>query len=319
MAQTIRIVDCTNFNQTAPRNHKKCLVQEAIPTTVETSFSRYEVLDKPFRTVYFDLDGIPDDENAENVPDEFVKAWFAFMKRSECVITDADDIKYVRTKNHASPTHKGFSSHVICYELQMTVYDLRDSVIMFGLTEEGQRFKEYVDTCVYSRVRLFKLPNFIGIPMNDPNNYHHMDERDSDPTHYIIQIYSSAQQKKTIEAIFTVPENARKAATIRSQNNAIEIVKQLKEIKQAIVDPEQHKLNEEKEKVDKLIKGLFESSKVSEHDKQILRSFVEKSQNAPMSVKGLCRIILNKNNLTEDDVIMNVVDNEDSDQDGDEE
>lgn len=317
MAQTIRIVDCTNFNQASRRNHKNCLIQDAIPSTVETSFSRYEVLNIPFRTVYFDLDGIPDDENAENVPDEFVQAWFAFMKKSKFI--KQDNIKYVRTKNHASPTHRGFSSHVICYELQMHVCDLRDSVIMFGLTEEGKRFKDFVDTCVYSKYRLFKLPNFIGIPMNDPNNYHHMDERDSDPTHYIIQLYDSKHPKKTILAHFTVPEDARKAATIRSQNDRTEIVKQLKEIKQAIVDPEQHKLNEEKEKVDKLIKGLFESSKVSEHDKQILRSFVEKSQNAPMSVKGLCRIILNKNNLTEDDVIMSAdnesnVDNESNDE-----
>lgn len=301
----IKIVDCTAYNQTAPRNHKACLVQDAIPTTVETSFSRYEVLDKSFRTVYFDLDGIPDDENAENVPDEFVRAWFAFMKKSKFVKTDIDDIKYVRTKNHASPTHKGFSSHVICYEVKMHIFDLRDSVIMFGQTEEGQRFKDYVDTCVYSSVRLFKLPNFIGIPMIDPNNYHQMDERDSDPMHYIIQIYDHEHRKKTIDANFKVPEEVRKTATIRSQTREIEIVKYLKEIKQVIVEPQQHKLNEENKKVDELIKGLMRSSKVSEHDKELLRKFVERKQDNSTPAKYLCRIIMNKNNLTEDDVIVN--------------
>jgi hypothetical protein len=297
----MRIVDCTDFKQSGPRNHKWCSTLDAIPETVETSFSRYEVLNCPRRTVYFDLDGIPDDENAENVPDEFVHAWFAFMKKSKFI--KGDDIKYVRTKNHASPTHKGFSSHVICYELEMHIHDLRDSVIMFGLTEEGKRFKDYVDTCVYSKVRLFKLPNFIGIPMNDPNNYHHMDERDPDPSHYIIQLYNYRHHKKKVIARFSVPEEARKAATIRSQNNQIEIVKHLKEITQAIADPQQHKLNKVKEKVDKLIKGMMENSKVSEHDKELLRKFVERKRNDPLSAKGLCRIIMNKNNLTEDDVI----------------
>jgi ferredoxin-thioredoxin reductase catalytic subunit len=278
------------------------LVQDAIPATVETSFSRYEVLNGKYRTVYFDLDGIPDDENAENVPDEFVHAWFAFMKKSKFI--KGDDIKYVRTKNHSSPTHKGFSSHVICYELQMNIYDLRDSVIMFGLTEEGQKFKDFVDTCVYSKVRLFKLPNFIGIPMDDPNNYHHLDERDPDFTHYIIQIYYDFNRPRIrINARFSVPEEARKAATIRSRDDLTAIINQFKEITQAIADPQQHKLNKEKEKVDKLIKGLMENSKVSEHDKELLRKFVERKRDDPLSAKGLCRIIMNKNNLTEDDVI----------------
>ena len=303
----ILVVDCTEYNQTAGRNHKNMIVNDVIPKTVETSFSRYEVLRNPVRTIYFDIDGVPDDEHAESFPDEFVKAWAKFMKKSG-FLKDTD-IKYVRTKNHSSVSHKGFSSHVICYELEMNVYELRDSVIMFGLTEEGRRFKDYVDTCVYSSLRLFKLPNFIGIPMTDPNNYHQMDERDPNPLHYIIQTYCS---KKRVKAHFDVPYEAKKAAMKLSQTNQIEIVKQLRDIKQAIVNPQAQKMKEYKENVDKLMKALIENPKVSEHDKGLLKRFIEKTQNDPITAKGLCRIIINKNKLSETELLASD-DSDDSD------
>ena len=51
-----------------------------------------------------------------------------------------------------------------------------------------------------------------------------------------------------------------------------------------------------------LIDRLMCSPKVSEYDKCLLRKFVERTRDDTESAKGLCRIIMKKNNITENDV-----------------
>lgn len=185
-ATTIEVVDCTDFKQCKREAYKHIPIETAFSfEKPELTFSRYEILRNPVRKVFYDLDGIPDNEEGHALPLQFIEAIEAFIRAN--TNENFEPFKYVITTNHNSTAHVGFSAHIIVWNHVMNCDNLTRVLVAFKHTAAGEKFAKYVDGCVYSSLRLFKLPNFIGIPMNDKENYHRPDPRDNTLEHYIIQ------------------------------------------------------------------------------------------------------------------------------------
>lgn len=293
---SVLVVDCTDFTGNTANNYKLVPVNQAFPMTPELKFSRYEVLRESIRKIYFDIDGMPEAEDVEDKPDKFVKAWGDFMVLSGFL--EHNDLKWVKTLNHHSTNHKGFSAHVIVWNYQMNTTDLKNSVIMFLETEQGREFREYVDVAVYSSLRLFKLPNFIGIPMTDVNNYHTMDPRDNDMRHYLIQDLTDTTQ---IVAHFKVPRNLRrKAKQISPAGNVIfykKMVEALDELRQVFVDKHKTENIIKADEVENELNQLLLNDTISESDKIILRRYTPLDENKLAIVNNLCRLVKQKYRL----------------------
>ena len=301
----VLVVDCTDFNQNTPRNYKELDIHQAIPQTPITTFSRYEVLRESERRVYFDIDGVPEGEDVEQLPDRFVKAWAKFMKQQGFL--EDENIRFVKTINHNSSTHEGFSSHIICYDYRMEMNALRNSVIMFVNTEEGKEFEPYVDTVVYSRIRLFKLPHFIGIPMNDINNFHELDPRDNDSTHYIVQY---TKETELLRAKFRVPKTLRKKAKCTSEPNFqfyAQVAKHLDELTQVLIDKQKADRIYSVEELTKILIPLIRNEKLSEADKARLSRYIPINTEKAAIIVSLCRLVKQKYRLTDEELAKTAV------------
>lgn len=296
----VLIVDCESFDQASRRNYKLINFTDAIPEQPELKFSRYEVLNKPVRRVYFDFDGIPDVPENYDLPDRFVAAWIEFMKGSNgnnSVMTEERN-EYVKTTNHASQVHSGFSSHIIMYNYKMHINDLKKSVIMLTNSPQGQEFADYVDTVVYSSMRLFKLVNFIGIPMTDLNNYHRMDPKDSNFEHYIIQRTENTQH---LYYTAKVPLSIRRSVKQISQPQTGQLTKEISDailtLKNIFVERQPMYYNEDEQT--KQLNALLTCDKVSEFTKNKLRKYIPvKPENKP-TIASLISLIKNKYKITD--------------------
>lgn len=108
----------------------------------------YEVLDKPIRRVYLDIEGI-DMETSES------------HKLVRKIISDFEDFTGVRTirpfvtYNAGSTSHPGHSYHVIFWE-GINYQLLKNIVIAFKQLHPD--YGTYIDESVYSVIRLFRLP-----------------------------------------------------------------------------------------------------------------------------------------------------------------
>ena len=298
-ANDITIVDCDDFTRSSKKYHKKIDINEAIPSTVITKFSRYEVLDEIERRVHFDLDGIPFGLNAETMPDRFVRGWAHFMHVKG--ILDNENIKYVKTTNYHSLTHEGFSSHIICYEYKMGYTELKASVILFVNTEEGKEFKPYVDTAIYSSMRLFKLPHFIGIPMTNEDNYHELDPMDHDTTHYIVQYTKDAALLVGRNKLI-VPKGLRKTCLKHSGPKYEKIAKTLEEIKQIFVDKQHANRIYSSEELNEMLMTLINHPRLKENDKARLSCYIPVNLEKSAIIISLCQLVKHKYNFTEDDL-----------------
>ena len=66
---------------------------------------------------------------------------------------------------------------------------VKQHTLLLGFLSEfegAEKYKDYIDTSVYSGRQLFKLPHFIGLPMVDPENYHCMTDTEN-KSDYVIQ------------------------------------------------------------------------------------------------------------------------------------
>lgn len=172
----ITIIDCKqSYTEASPRNYKKVSLQSVIDEisdrTVHTDKSRYEVLREPERRIYFDIEGIPEDK--PEMISEIVGKLDAYLKSIRLI---DHDLKYALTYNSGSLTHKGLSYHLILPEYKMNVKVIRNLVIAFTHSDFGKDYIEYIDSSVYSSIRLFKLPYYIGMTREsidtNPDNHH---------------------------------------------------------------------------------------------------------------------------------------------------
>lgn len=178
----ITVVDVTNFNQASPRNYKQIPLADAIPAIPCTEYSRYEVLQQKIRKLYFDLDGIPNDD--AKLLRDFIEDYNRYLINKEII---TDPIEFVATINTNSSNHPGIGSHIIAKSITMDAAKQHTLLLAFLSEFEGaEKYKKYVDTSVYSGRQLFKLPHFIGLPMINLENYHCMTDTEN-RTDYIIQ------------------------------------------------------------------------------------------------------------------------------------
>jgi len=297
----IIVVDCEDFGQASPRRYKEISINEAIPIIPELKYSRYEVLNKPVRKVYFDFDGIPDTPENQNLPDRFIEKWVQFMNSYNSSTKNIleNNAVYVKTTNHDSQVHNGFSSHVIMYKLSMSVQDLKKSVLMFTNTEEGKEFIDYVDTVVYSKLRLFKLPNFIGIPMTNMNNYHRLDPKDNNLEHYIIQEILHTYR---INYNVKVPKTVRRATRLISKPQTTQLTKEISDalltLKNIFVERQPMYYNSDEQT--KTLNVLIAQDGISELTKNKLRKYLPiKPENKP-AVASLINLVKSKYKITDE-------------------
>ena len=293
MAKVI-VFDCTEFTQNSRQKYKEIEASEAIPATPELSFSRYEVLESSNRKVHFDFDGLPDTPEGEQIPDRFVSAWTQFMIKSGFL--QNENTKYVKTSNHHSTAHEGFSSHVICYEYSMHFTCLKNSIIMFVNSDEGKEFEPYVDTAIYSSLRLFKLPNFIGLPIGNNENYHRLDPNDNNPAHYLIQLTEGTTQ---IQAHFKIPKTLAKKAKRFSQDNRVfykQMVVALQELRNVFV--EKRSIDYDENELTKKLESLIANENVSQDDKARLQKYLPVQKDRTPIVASLIHLVEQKYNIT---------------------
>lgn len=178
----ITIIDTTTYAHCSPRNYKQIPVEDVIPKEPCLTYSRYEVLQQKIRKVYFDFDGIPND-NAMLIV-SFIDDYNMYIVSKKYV---KEPIEFVYTVNSESPNHPGVGSHIIAKSASMDA--TKQHAILLGFLNEypnADKYKAYLDTSVYSVRQLFKLPHFIGLPMVNTENYHRMLDAEN-PTDYIIQ------------------------------------------------------------------------------------------------------------------------------------
>lgn len=164
-------VDATDFSQCSPSKYKttRCM-NELVPETPCLEYSRYEVLQQRIRKIYFDIDGIKDDDFS--IVRNFADSYNEFMMSKGYI---KEPIDFACTINSASTNHSGLSSHIVAVKSSMDV-EKQHAVLLEFLSEYpgADKFRDYVDTSVYSKRQLFKLPHFIGLPMGNMDNYHHV-------------------------------------------------------------------------------------------------------------------------------------------------
>ena len=199
----ISIVNCTEFAQCRKDMYETIPIESAFSfDSVERNFSRYEVLSNTIRKLYFDIDGIPLTD--ENLVHEFMREYEEFFKtKIKNISSDfTEPFKYVITSNKNSSTHPGLSYHIIVWNYCMYYLDQKRILSIFKNSSAGTKYIQYIDTSVYSSLRLFKVPNFIGIPIDaNPENYHRPDASDKNISHYIIQDTSNTKQLHIIDGI----------------------------------------------------------------------------------------------------------------------
>ena len=178
----ITVIDTTSYGHCSPRNYKQITIESAIPEEPCLEFSRYEVLQQKIRKMYFDLDGIPDD-NAKLLHD-FIEDYNAYLISKEII---SEPIDFVSTLNANSANHPGIGAHIIARAHTMDA--VKQHTLLLGFLSDfdgAEKYKPYLDTSVYSTRQLFKLPHFIGLPMINDQNYHCMIDTEN-RTDYIIQ------------------------------------------------------------------------------------------------------------------------------------
>lgn len=287
------VVDCTDYTQSSAKNYKELSLSQVIPDDVITLFARFEILQYNRRRIYLDIDGVPITPECEDLPDRIFLAWCKWMN-AYTKSNKFDDCKYVKTTNYKSTTHEGFSSHIICWNKSCSMTDLKDSLILFTNSPEGKQYAKYIDLSVYSSLRLFKLPNFIGIPMTDNDNYHRMDPRDTNKEHYIIQHDTDTEY---LQFRCAVPKTLRRKAKkqiISPTNGAFyaQLFQAMDEFRQIFVEKKSKAYDDSK--IDNQIKQLIEHPTVSESDKNRLRKYQPIHHEQAAMAESLVKLVCSK-------------------------
>ena len=206
----ITIIDVNNsFNEASRKNWKKVpiinLVEDMNKKTVNTTVSRYEILNSRMRKVYFDIEKIPADQ-PDLINEIIVKLQKFYQDKLKL-----ESIKEVHTLNTGSKTHEGLSYHLIFPEICVDYSKQKIGVVEFVNSEEGSQYKDYIDTSVYSSIRLFKLPYYIGITNSgldtNTDNYHRIITGDS-----VDFLISAVSNTKRYYPVFHVSSEAMKLA-----------------------------------------------------------------------------------------------------------
>jgi hypothetical protein len=138
-------------------------VQDALKDVTNKETCSLEVLTKPIRRIYMDIENIPRDK--PYLIYSIINRFHKFMKFT--------DTNYCLTQNNNSTRHDGLSYHII-YPYIMNVGDMRKAIIMF--MTKNTEYETFIDYSVYDFVRLFRLPMNGRVMGNGINNddYHNI-------------------------------------------------------------------------------------------------------------------------------------------------
>ena len=115
-----------------------------------TGRSVFEVIRTEEHKIFLDLEKIPVSQ-----PDTYQEIIDNFMEFADL---NKQKTGYVVTHNKGS-SHQGLSYHVI-FNVSITKFNLRCLVNQFK--EHYPQYKDYVDSTIYTRNRLFRLPEQVG-------------------------------------------------------------------------------------------------------------------------------------------------------------
>lgn len=176
----ITVVDITDYTQNRYKNYKSIRMEEAIPANVCLDYSRFEILRQTMRRLYIDIDGVKG-VNDDSYVKEFIKLFNKFIISSGYA---KEPIEFVYTTNFNSAAHPGAGYHLFAKSVQMNY--TKNRLLLAEFINENPQYSKTVDFSIYSNKQLYKMPNFIGIPMVNPMNYHTMVDP-SNPLLYIVQ------------------------------------------------------------------------------------------------------------------------------------
>lgn len=138
-----------NYNYASIDNFVKLI------STKNISSSIFEVLRNEDLKIFFDIEKIPKDQTNfiyDIIGD--LKTWFAKETKQE--LGD-----FILTFNKDSNNHEGLSYHIIFFEWFTNMNNIRN--LLNNFLEEHSEYVPYMDGSVYSKDRLFKSINQIGV------------------------------------------------------------------------------------------------------------------------------------------------------------
>lgn len=244
------------FRENKTTNYKTYnSIPECLEEVLNKSTASYEVLDKEERKLYFDIENIPKDK-PELIND---------------IIRDINkvlgkDIKYHLSFNQYSKTHLGLSYHLV-YDCIMDYKDMK--ILSFYIKDSFPDYEFYIDSSVYSRVRLFRLP-LNGKPNNvtiDNEDVHKIVSEDDTINNFFIQNVEGLETFNLPDEIKSfnvseyykklylkpIPENFKHSAGVNEIKELVE--KRLDNLEQTI--NQLVKSNEEMAKTNKLLMELL--------------------------------------------------------------
>lgn len=180
-------------------------------TKITTNVSRFEIIGNEC-IPYFDIEGIPkdkDDKYIIKVTNDLMKTMNEHAKHKFTY--------FCITQNLHSLSHEGKSYHVYFPQFR-TFRDEMKKFVNYYVDSKLEGY-EYIDTSVYSRGRLFRLPYQKGVNKRKDMNtierrqidYHYIIYGLGDPSNYII---SDVEGKEMI-SFLTIPQ---KYAKMKSKN-----------------------------------------------------------------------------------------------------
>lgn len=135
------------YAENTPARHRQYeTLEELIADIHDPNDCVYEVLDKPMRRIYMDLECIETEDHARIVS-RIIQEFKEF--------TGIKAAHYI-TFNAGSKGHPGASYHVV-FDAKAN-YILQKNIIL-AFKHIHQEYKNYIDESVYSVFRLFRLPN----------------------------------------------------------------------------------------------------------------------------------------------------------------
>ena len=199
--EMITVVDCYySYTEAKQRNYRKYNIKDVVDAwknhAVISNVSRYEILKELIRRIAFDIEKIPTDQ--PELIYQIIKDLQRFLvDKGVC----KEPPKYVLTFNSGSKNHEGLSYHLIFYEYSMHYNVQRALVLAFVNSDYGNKYIEYIDCTLYSSVRLFKLPYYIGIIKangemqldTNKDNYHRIMTKDVPESAFVIQYTKDAK------------------------------------------------------------------------------------------------------------------------------
>ena len=178
----IRIISIKDsFEESRPKNYKTItseILYDSSLKSLNLKTTVYEVLKHTDTIKFFmDIEGIPKTE--ENLILVIVDGFIKYMINKH----NLNFSGYTITINKNSANHSGLSYHVIYDGVYSNIYNIGKFVSDYT-NNEGNFVKNFIDTSVYTKVRLFKLPYQIG-----SNGKTHKRSRRSTNYHQILLNY----------------------------------------------------------------------------------------------------------------------------------